>query len=137
MNNYVHLELLHDRTKGEYLRAYKAMYAFFADRGKAPTLQILDNETSGELVTFLQHTANADIQYVPPANHRQNKAERAIRAAKNCIIFMPTTTDPSFPAMLLFDKVTTQAELVINLLRPWLPLGVKNAWIGMYGRPYI
>lgn len=136
MNNYVHLELLRDRTKAEYLRAYKSMYAFYADKGKTPTLQILDNETSGVLATFLQRTAKADIQYVPPANHRANKAERAIRPTKNCIISMLTTTDPKFPAMLLFDEVTTQAEIVINLLRPWHPHGHMNAWTGMHGRPY-
>jgi hypothetical protein len=95
MNNYVHLELLHDRTKGEYLRAYKAMYTFFTDRDKAPTKQILD-------MNFLRRTAKADLQYVPPGMHRQNKAERAIRDTKNCIIPMLTTTDPAFPAMLLF-----------------------------------
>ena len=88
------------------------------------------------MVKFLRRTAKADLQYVPPGMHRQNKVERAIRNTKNCIISMLTTTDPTFPAMLLFDEVTTQAEIVINLLRPWHPDGTVNAWTGMYGHPY-
>jgi hypothetical protein len=62
--------VLHDRTKGEYMRAYKAVYTFFTDRDKVPTKQILDNETSHELVNFLRRTAKADLQYVPPGMHR-------------------------------------------------------------------
>jgi hypothetical protein len=136
MNNYVHLELLRDRTQGEYLRAYRAMYSFYSNLFRAPTMQILDNETSATLENFLKNTAKADLQYVPPGMHRQNKAERAIRPTKNCIISMFTTTDPTFPAGLLFDEVTTQAEIVINQLRPWHPNPAINAWAGMHGKPY-
>jgi hypothetical protein len=39
---YVHFELLRRRTAPEYLRAYKAMYAFYTGLGKTPTIQQLD-----------------------------------------------------------------------------------------------
>jgi uncharacterized membrane protein YgcG len=136
MNGYIHLELMHDRTKEEYLRVYHAMYAFYKNLHKKPTKQILDNETSAALENFLKDKANAEIQYVPPGMHRQNKSERAIRPSKNCIISMLTTTDPEFPAALLFDEVTTQAEIVINQLKAWHLDPTVNAWTGMHGKPY-
>jgi hypothetical protein len=44
LKGYVHFELLRKRTAPEDLRAYKAMYAFYAGLGKTPTIQRLDNE---------------------------------------------------------------------------------------------
>ena len=52
MGGYVHLELLKDRTKEEYVRAYKSMYTYFQRYGHTPRLQRLDNESSSDLKNF-------------------------------------------------------------------------------------
>ena len=135
LKGYVHLELLRDRTASEYRRAYAAMYAFYESKGKLPTAQRLDNETSATLESFLKET-KVKIEYVTPGIHRQNPSERAIRHAKNCIIAMCQTTDPLFPADLLFEEVVPQAEIVLNQLRPWHDDITINAWTGMHNQQY-
>ena len=135
MKGYVHLQLLRSRKAPEYRRAYKEMYTFYASLGKIPTTQRLDNETSGELESFLAET-QVKIEYVAPGMHRQNPSERAIRPAKNCIIAMCHTVAPTFPAVSLLETVVDQAEIIINQLRPWHDDRSINAWTGMHNAPY-
>jgi hypothetical protein len=135
MKGYVHLQLLRNRTAPEYRRAYKDMYAFYAALGKTPTTQRLDNETSDELENYLRET-RVKIEYVAPGMHRQNPSECSIRHAKNCIIAMCHTVDPTFPAFSLMETVVDQAEIVINQLRLWHDDRSMNAWTGMHNAPY-
>ena len=135
MNGYVHLELMTSRNKKEYLRVYKATYDFYESHRKKPTNQRLDNETSFALEDFLR-MEQVDVQFAPPGIHRQNPAERAIRHVKNTLIAMCTTADPAFPAENLFEDAIPQAEIVLNILRPWHPDRTINAWTGMHNQPY-
>jgi hypothetical protein len=135
MNGNVHLELMANRQKKEYLRVYQSTYDFYKSKGKTPTTQRLDNnETSFALLQLEQ----VEVQYAPPGIHRQNPSERAIRHAKNALIAMCVTTDPAFPADILFEDAIPQAEIAIKLVRPWHPGRSKNAWTGMHTRyPYL
>jgi hypothetical protein len=117
LNGYVHLQLLRDRSKEEYVRAYKLMYDYYRRWGHRPTIQRLDNETSTDLELFLRG-CGVEVQKVPPGIHRQNPSERAIRHTKNCIIAMCVTADVNFPANVLYEEVVVQAEIIINQLRP-------------------
>ena len=135
LGGYVHLQLLKSRSKAEYVRAYKAMYAYYEQYGHKPTIQRLDNESSTDLETFLRG-CHVETQFVPPGIHRQNPSERAIRHTKNCIIAMCVTADPDIPANILFEEVVPQAEVVINQLRPWARNPTLNAWTGFRGREY-
>jgi hypothetical protein len=128
LKGYVHLQLLRNRKAPEYRRAYKDMYAFYAALGKTTRTQRLDNETSGELEIFLAET---QAKYVAPGIHRQNRSERAIRHAKNCIMAMCHTVDPTFPTVSLLETVVDQAEILINQLRPWYDDRSVNAWTGI------
>jgi hypothetical protein len=121
LNGYANLEFLKERKASEYLHAHNSVYAFYKSHGKLPTMQRLDNETSGLLKVFLMEV-KTKIEYVAPGIHRQNPSERAIRHAKNCIIAMCITADPHYPANMLFYSVVEQAEIMINQLRPRLHL---------------
>jgi hypothetical protein len=68
LSGYVHLEFLRERKAPAYLRAYKAMYAFYESRGKLPTTQRLDNETSGLLQAFLAEV-KTKIEFMAPGIH--------------------------------------------------------------------
>jgi hypothetical protein len=59
-----------------------------------------------------------DIAYqlVPPHCHRRNAAERAIRTFKEHSVAGLSSVDPSFP-MHLWDRLLSQAEITLNLLR--------------------
>jgi hypothetical protein len=58
---------------------------------------------------------NCTIQLVPPDNHQQNLAERAIQTFKNHFKAILTGFDDSFP-MRLWDKLLPQTILTLNHL---------------------
>ena len=75
-------------------------------------------------------------EYVPPSNHRANKAERAIRTAKNHIISAIAGTHPSFP-LYLWDELLPQCEITLNHLRPSKDNNLLSAYDGLFkDRPY-
>jgi hypothetical protein len=55
------------------------------------------------------------IQLVPPDNHQQNLAEKAIQTFKNHFKAILAGVDDSFP-MRLWDKLLPQTILTLNLL---------------------
>jgi hypothetical protein len=59
---------------------------------------------------------NIDYQLVPPHCHRRNAAERAMRTFKEHFVSGISSVDPSFP-MHLWDRLLSQAEITLNLLR--------------------
>ena len=73
------------RRGQDYVQAYKDTFNHFAKFGQVPDVQRMDNETSGALERSLEDK-KVRIQYVPPHNHRANKAERAIRDFKSHLI---------------------------------------------------
>ena len=113
--NYIHVELLHNRSGPEFVAAYKRGIHFFRQGGFNPTFERLDNETSRVLEEYC-HEQNISIQYVPPHNHRANRAERAIRTFKNHFIATLATADPTFP-LKAWDELIPQAEMTLNMMR--------------------
>ena len=94
---YIHAEPLKTKSATDYVKAFESTLSFFKDKGNVRiSLQRLDNETSGMLDSFLRSKVDS-VEYVPPHNHRANKAERAIRTFKNHLIATLCTSDSSFP----------------------------------------
>jgi hypothetical protein len=112
--NYIHIEKLPNRQGPTYLTAYKRAVNFFQQHQIPITDICLDNETSGEVKTYLKTLGT--VRFVPPRQHRTNKAERAIRTWKNHFVSTLFTSDPDFPLDLM-DYFIDQAEITINLLR--------------------
>ena len=133
-NNYLHLEPMTSRSKGEYARVFKLTYEFFHTKGHRPNVQRLDNETSAVVEQQLRGEVER-VEYVAPANHRANKAERGIRDAKNHLISIFCGADPSYPAAEL-DRFFEQAEITLNMLRPYGPQPNKSAFEGVYGKKF-
>jgi transposase len=124
-NGYVHMEPQASRADAEYLKSFKATIEFFRKRGNSNIrIQRLDNETSQLLDRYLREAVE-HVQYLPPANHRANKAERAIRDSKNHIISILATTHPSFPTAQ-WDELIEQGELTLNHLATSLPTRPNN-----------
>jgi hypothetical protein len=94
----------------------------------------MDNETSDPVEKILRGKG-IEIQYVPPHNHRANRAERAIRDVKNHIIATLGSTDPSFP-LYLWDEVLPQLNITINLLRPFQDNTKISAYAGIHGHQF-
>jgi hypothetical protein len=113
--NYVKVVPMKSRSASELVKAYDTVHQELTVKGFKPKLQTLDNEASAALKHFF--TVNdIDYQLVPPHCHRRNAAERAIRTLKEHFVAGISSVDPSFP-MHLWDRLLTQAEITLNLLR--------------------
>jgi hypothetical protein len=108
-------EPIKNRSERELLRSYSKMHKHLTDRGLKPHLQKLDNECSGALKQYMREN-NVDFQLVPPYNHRQNAAERAIGIWKDHFIAGLASLDPTFP-MHLWCRLIDQCTQTLNLMR--------------------
>ena len=132
--NYIHLQGLHSRNATEYIRVFTDTLEFYKLKGFQPATQIIDNETSQLLENFLREK-QIQFQYVPPDNHRANKAERAVQDAKNHLIAGLSTTHKDFPEYL-WEDLLEQAEITLNLLRPFGPDPLISAYHGLFKKHY-
>jgi len=103
---------LDDKT---IFKAYKKHFDELTRKGFKPKLNIMDNQATKHIKTFLAEN-ECDLQLVEPHNHRVNAAERAIQTFKDAFIAALATTDVDFPIQL-WDKLTPQVETCINLMR--------------------
>ena len=77
---------------------------------------MLDNEVSFKFKSALRKR-NINYQLVPPHVHRRNAAKRAIHTFKNHFLSVLRAADPEYP-VAEWDRLLSQAELTLNLLRP-------------------
>ena len=132
---YIHVEAMPDRESASLVNAYRATYEFFKFSRHKPNFQRLDNETSVNLEKFFRDEANVSFQYLPPDNHRANKAERHIRYFKNHFISMLATVHPNCP-MSLWDQFLPQAEITANHFIPWSIDPRISAYEGFHGSAF-
>ncbi|KAL7524278.1 hypothetical protein ACHAWF_000888 [Thalassiosira exigua] len=74
------------------------------------------NEASNMICEWMEKN-NIAYHKVPPDNHRANIAERCIETGKHHIISILAGTDDAFP-INQWDRLITQAEWTLNMLRP-------------------
>jgi len=129
--NYIHFELLCNRTAAEIARAYKAAIEFFEERNINTKIMHLDGETSDELESYIKKR-QMKIQFCPPSNHRTLKAERSVQTAKNHIISSFCTADPAYP-MHEWDLFFPQIEITLNLMRGSAINPTISAWHHVHG----
>ena len=115
-SNAILAEPLKSRNQQELVRAYSTLHKYLTDRGLKPRLQKLDNECPEALKQFMR-AKDVEYQLVPPYDHRQNSAERAIGTWKDHFISGLASLDPAFP-MHLWCRLIPQCNQTLNLLRP-------------------
>ncbi len=94
---------------------YKANFNKLAQKGFKPKLNVMDNQVTKHIKTFLMEE-ECKLQLVEPHNHRVNAAERAIQTFKDACILALATTDCDFP-LQLWDKLTPQVINTLNMMR--------------------
>lgn len=115
--NYIHFELMRDRSTAELVGAHTRTYNFFLRRGIRANYLRIDNEVSKELRDYCAtQSPPIKIEFVPPNVHRANKSERQMGIAKNHLIAGINTTDRDF-VLEAWDTLSWSAELSLNLLR--------------------
>jgi hypothetical protein len=130
--NYIHVELLRDRTAVSYTKAYRKAFEFFTLHNIPCRIVRLDNETSGSLLRLFTNLG-IRAELAPPSNHRTLHAERHIRTWKNHFVSTLATCDPSFP-LDAWEHLVPQAETTLNLLRPSLTRPTISAWEHVCGQ---
>ena len=131
---YIHLELLASRSDSAIVDAFSRTHQWFLHLGHFVQFQVLDNEAPKGL---RQHFIAQNIQYefVPPFNHRANKAERAIQTFKRHFISILAGTHPSFP-IDFWHELIPQAEITLNMMRAFADQRNISAYHGIHRKPY-
>jgi hypothetical protein len=72
---------------------------------------------------------------VPPDNKRTNTAERAIQTFKRHFVSVLASTHPAFP-INHWPELLPQAEMTLNMMRPYADLLTISAYNGAQREPY-
>jgi hypothetical protein len=72
-------------------------------------------------------------QLVPPHDHQQNKAEKAIQTFKNRFVAILCGANTSFP-LNLWDLLLRQAEHTLNMLQPSQMTPTVSAYAYLWGQ---
>lgn len=132
--NNISIIPMRNREAPSYVAAHRKIREYYRERGLTPKILRLDNETSSLLKDYMA-SEGVRMQYVPPSNHRANKAERAIRDVKNHFAATMATVNRNCPARI-WDEFVPQIELTLNLLRPFAKDPTMSAYHGINGYKY-
>jgi hypothetical protein len=114
-SNAILQEAMKNRTSGEMIRAYQVLIDRLRRAGVTPKQLILDNECSADFKAAIKKN-NMTYQLVPPHDHRQNLAEKAIQTFMAHFISILCGVNKDFP-LHLWDRLLPQAEHTLNMLR--------------------
>jgi hypothetical protein len=128
--NYIHAVTMPDRSAGSYRVAYEKIFEYFKIHDANINMIILDNETSSLVESYFE-SVNVAFQYVPPRDHRANRADCAIQSFKNHLISSLSTVSQNFP-MKRWPQLMTQVLLTLNHLRPWSADNSISAYEGLH-----
>ena len=128
--NYIYAVTMPDRSATSYRTAYQKIFTYFKIHDADVNLIILDNETSALVEQYFE-SVNVMFQYVPPNDHRSNRAERAIQSFKNHMISSLSTVSTQFP-MKKWPMLMDQVLLTLNHLRPWSADHSISAYEGLH-----
>jgi hypothetical protein len=113
-SNYIFCEPMKNKTEGKM----KAAYQWIINRMRTANLGLkhhrLDNEASTVFKECIQEKGMTH-RLIPPSNHRQNLAERAIQTFKHHFISILSGVDNKSP-LSLWCHLLGPAELTVNLL---------------------
>jgi hypothetical protein len=113
--NYIFNEPMKNRTEEETMTVYQRIVNRMQAAGLGLKKHILDNEASKAFKAKIKEN-KMEYELVPPGNHQQNQAERAIRIFKAHFISILAGVDDQFP-LSLWCYLLEPTELTLNLLR--------------------
>ena len=132
--NFIFAEPIKDLTDNSIMTAFDTIFNGLARKGFKPTFNVSDNQAAKRIKVYLEKEQTS-WQFVEPHNHRVNAAERAIQTFKSHFISGLCSTDPEWPVQL-WDQLTDQALITLNLLRTSRIDPSKSAYHQYYGSTY-
>ncbi len=132
--SYIHFEPLTTLRGSDTAAAIKSAVLFF--RGKNVQLNTIrmDNQSSPE-VRALAEELNLTWDLVNPYRKEPNRAERAIRTAKNHFIAVRAGFHPECSNSFI-DRCLFQIELTLNILHPFEYDPSMSAHHGLFGHRF-
>jgi hypothetical protein len=132
--SYTHIEPLTNMKGPDTAAAMKAAINFFREQDVSLTTIRMDNQSSPE-VRAMATELDLEWELVNPYQKESNRAERAIRTAKNHMIAVRAGFDPSCPRTCL-DRCLFQIELTLNILHPFEYDPSISAHHGLFGKRF-
>ena len=115
--------------------AFAQVFKELEESGYKPKFNVTDNQATKPMKEFLK-TKDCKWQFVEPANHRVNAAERAIQTYKGHFISGLASTDSHWP-LQLWQYLTTQATITLNIVRRSRIDPRKSAYEQLHGKNMI
>ena len=132
--NNIFAEPVKDMTDASIIGGFEAVFESLKEKGFKPKFNVTDNQAANSIKRYLK-TQDCEWQFVEPSNHRVNAAERAIQTYKNHFISGLCSTDYDWP-LQLWDQLTVQAVLTLNILRTSRIDPTKSAYEQLHGHKY-
>jgi hypothetical protein len=132
--SYIHIEPLTTLRAAQTTAALTRTIEFF----RTHTVELKRIRMDNQKCSDLQQRAKdlgLTLEHVAPFVHSPNRAERAIRTAKNHSIAVRAGFHPDCPTALL-DKCLPQIELILNLIHPYEYDPRISAHEGIYGQTH-
>ncbi len=132
--SYIHIEPLKNLQGNDTADAIERTVKFFRDQNVVLNKLRMDNQSSPE-VRSMATRLNVEWDLVNPYQKEPNRAERAIRTAKNHILAVRAGFHRDCPETFI-DKCLFQMELTLNLLHPFEYDPKISAHHGLFGRRF-
>ena len=132
--NHIFATPVPDLTDESIIGAFEDVFGQLKAKGYKPQFNVTDNQAAAAIKRFMKKE-DCEHQFVEPTNHRVNASERAIQTFKNHHISGLCTTDPDWP-LQLWDKMTEQSVITLNILRPSRIDPTKSAYHQFHGKRY-
>ena len=112
--NYIFAIPMRDLIDKSVIPSFNDVFTQMKAKGFKPEFN-MDNQAARSIKQYVE-TQECDFQFVEPSNHQVNADERAIQTYKNHFISGLCSTNENWPIQL-WDQITTQAMITLNLLR--------------------
>ncbi len=119
-------------TSGKMIHAYQHLIDRLKTAGIEPQRHVFNNECSADLKATIKKN-NMAFQLVPPHNHCQTIAEKAIQTFKAHFIAILCGRDKSF-LLHLWCQLLPQAGHMLNMLRPLQMIPTVSAYAYLWGQ---
>ncbi len=132
--SYIHLEPLTNLRSVQTVAALQRTMLFWRDNKVEITTLRMDNQRSAELRQAMKDL-HLTLSSVSSYDKAANRAERAIRTAKNHIIAVRAGFHRDCPATYL-DKGLLQIEMTLNTIHPYEYNSTLSAYAAIHGHPF-
>ena len=124
---------MRNKTTAEMLRAHQHPTGGIEERGIFPAHQVLDNQVPDEHKHQITKVNQVTCQLVPPGDHQQNIAEKAIQVFKDHFVANMCGIDPRCP-LHLWCQFLPQTEKTLNFARPLHMVPTISSYAHAYGQ---